>query len=413
MGSTRVRHLLLNWLALMTVGLMPGVILALGPFDPSPAWPLCGRITENPPAGWDKTSGCPSQRWGNPTFNDGPIASTFGPRLLFSQNYRFDFHRGIDIATPTGTPIFAFADGIVRIAGPSPYYRDPLVQLRHYRPGFTSCKDGASCYHTNYMHLSDWSVAKGDRVHKGDLIGYTGASGNGFEHLHFAIRDAPAQDPYSAWWRDSVHPLIALPYPDRGASTIRISQLRVDVTNPQNPIVSATITMPLTVELDLDRVEIEAYKRQADSRLAPIAQPGATPVGHTIEETGYWARPPFYSMMEWSRQYSYKNSRSIPWDSFRQNGIYRSPYWQQLPKSHNANIHLDAQYPGDPQVGEFNGWRFAPNHTNTSTEYVLSIESRTLTGTSHAEALCIRIRALDVHANATAWQQWNCEAHAK
>ncbi len=256
-------------------------------------------------------------------------------------------------------------------------------------------------------------MAKGNQVRKGELIGYTGASRNGFEHLHFTIRDAPAQDPYSAWWRDSVHPLIALPYPDTGASTIRISRLRVDISNPQNPIVSATITLPLTVELDLDRVEIEVYKRQANGHLTPIAQPGATPVGRTIEETGYWVRPPFYSMMEWNRQYSYKNSRDVPWDSFQRNGIYRSPYWQQLPASYNANIHLDAPSPADPQIGEFNGWRFAPNHTNTSTKYVLSIECHTLTGTTQAEALCIRLRALDVHANATAWHQWNCETGAK
>ena len=155
MGRTLIRHLWLGWLVSVAIWLMPCITLALGPFDPSPVWPLCGRITENPPPGWEKTSGCPPQRWGNSTFNDGPIASTFGPRLLGSQTYRFDFHRGIDIATPIGTPIFAFADGIVRIAGPSPSYRDPLVQLRHYRQGFTSCDNGASCYYTNYMHLSD------------------------------------------------------------------------------------------------------------------------------------------------------------------------------------------------------------------------------------------------------------------
>ncbi|WP_372877947.1 M23 family metallopeptidase, partial [Pseudomonas sp.] len=83
-------------------------------YDPSPAWPLCGRIAEAPPVGWDASQGCPSERWGSAAHADFPIASTFGPRQLPSDNYRYDFHRGLDIGTATGTPIFAITDGVVR-----------------------------------------------------------------------------------------------------------------------------------------------------------------------------------------------------------------------------------------------------------------------------------------------------------
>ena len=122
-------------------------------FDPNMAWPLCGRITENPPAGWQDTDGCPSERFGNSDHTDLPLRSVFGPRPLVSENERYDFHRGLDIPTPIGTPVFAIADGVVRIAGDNPSYSDPLVQLRHFRSGETSCSS-AGCYHSNYMHLS-------------------------------------------------------------------------------------------------------------------------------------------------------------------------------------------------------------------------------------------------------------------
>ncbi|MDH3604763.1 MAG: M23 family metallopeptidase, partial [Candidatus Tectomicrobia bacterium] len=353
---------------------------------------------------------CPSERWGNSNYTDAPLSSTFGPRQLASDHFRFDFHRGIDIAAPIGTPLFAFADGIVRKAGLDSAYTDPLIQLRHYRPGFDSCTSGAGCYHTNYLHVSTWVVAVGDSVQKGDLIGYTGASSSGFEHVHFEIRDAPAQDAFSAWNRDAIHPLRALAYPDSGAANLQLALDSVNVSDPTRPMVASTIRIPMSVELDLERIELEAYEWQSDGSLQPISQAGEIPVGNTIEESGYWVNPPFYAMCDWNRQYSYKDSSSKPWHTFQEGGTYESPYWYLLPPSYNPNVHLDAQDPDNAQVGLFNGWRLAPNHTNaTSSQYVLTVENHALVGTVDAANLCVRIRALDVHANATPWQSWNCD----
>ena len=44
-------------------------------FDQTMAWPLCGRINEAPPAGWLESDGCPTERWGDPNFDDLPIVS--------------------------------------------------------------------------------------------------------------------------------------------------------------------------------------------------------------------------------------------------------------------------------------------------------------------------------------------------
>ena len=165
--------------------------------DSQAVWPLCGRITEDKPKGWRPHKGCPSARFGNSLYTDEPFSSTFGPRPLGSESDRYDFHRGVDIATPTGTPIFAISDGNVEIAGVNSGYSDPLIKVRHYRPGFSTCTSGGGCYHSYYLHVSDWVVSEDETVNKGQLIGYTGASGaSGFQHLHFEVRrNGQREDP--------------------------------------------------------------------------------------------------------------------------------------------------------------------------------------------------------------------------
>jgi len=69
---------------------------------------------------------------------------------LYSENNRYGFHRGIDIATPNGTPFYAITDGIVMTAGDHPSYSDPLVSVRHFQPGENSC-DSGGCYQSQYL----------------------------------------------------------------------------------------------------------------------------------------------------------------------------------------------------------------------------------------------------------------------
>jgi murein DD-endopeptidase MepM/ murein hydrolase activator NlpD len=51
---------------------------------------------------------------------------------------------------------------------------------------------------TVYCHLSEIRVHIGESVRRGDALGHTGITGlrpgPGFEHLHFEVRDGPAQD---------------------------------------------------------------------------------------------------------------------------------------------------------------------------------------------------------------------------
>jgi len=86
-------------------------------------------------------------------------------------------HKGIDLAAPTGTPVYATADAIVGKA----YYS------RSY--GKVIYLDHGGDLETRYAHLSGMTVSAGQRVRKGQLIGYVGSTGRSTgPHLHYEVR---------------------------------------------------------------------------------------------------------------------------------------------------------------------------------------------------------------------------------
>ena len=94
-------------------------------------------------------------------------------------------HAGIDLASPTGTPIYAAADAVVGQAGVQGGYGN-LVELHH----------GAGIA-TRYGHLSSIRVNPGERVRRGKLIGLMGSTGRSTgSHLHYEVRiDGRAVNP--------------------------------------------------------------------------------------------------------------------------------------------------------------------------------------------------------------------------
>ena len=88
-------------------------------------------------------------------------------------------HKGIDLASPTGTPIRATADGVVSRADWFSSY-GLYVSLEH-----------GGNIETRYGHMSRLNVAAGQTVHKGDVIGYVGSTGRSTgPHLHYEVRIA-------------------------------------------------------------------------------------------------------------------------------------------------------------------------------------------------------------------------------
>ena len=343
-------------------------------------------------AGW-KADGCPAERWGSSDHTDLPLNSVFGPRLLVSENLRYDFHRGIDIATPNNTPVFAVADGVVRIAGDHPSYSDPLVQLRHFRPGETSCNAGG-CYHSNYLHMTSAAVAEGATVSKGDLIGYSGESASGFEHVHFEIRTAPADDVFSNWQRDTVNPAGVLPYASSDGATITFDA--VDNGDPTQPIVEVTVE---STRVDINRVELTLF----DAALDTIPQ-----AGNTANALGYNVLPSFFDMNLWNRQYTHKDSSSVPWESFGAGGENECPYHDDHGANYSAHVHMDQQDPADYQAGLFNGVRARPVK-HVAGEYYLNLTFYALTGPAVGQTQCI-VAEVFFAAGGSASQNWgNCD----
>lgn len=102
-------------------------------------------------------------------------------------------HKGIDLSSPIGTPIYATADGVVTRADWFSSY------------GLYISLDHGAALETRYGHLSRLNVAEGQAVRKGDLIGYVGSTGRSTgPHLHYEVRiDGMAVNPVPYMQGDS------------------------------------------------------------------------------------------------------------------------------------------------------------------------------------------------------------------
>jgi len=343
----------------------------IGPFtsDPVP-WPLCGRITENPPSGWIPAHGCPPTRFAA-AFTDLPLSSSFGPRPLVSSGYRYDFHRGIDISCAIGTPVFAIEDGTVVKAGNDPSYSDPVISIRHLREGGTSCASGG-CYHVLYLHMRTHSqggccaVSVGDTVSKGQLLGFTGESRSGYDHLHFEVRDAPPFDQYSAWQRDAIHPLHVLPY-DPSLQEAGSSEVAVQIDGGAAMYASGGIGHAVSVVLSTNRVDVIGVS------LTLFDDVGNPLEASQPQHDSYVVNGTSFMFDRDNLAYTHKNSGSFSWPSFGEGGEHECPYYRQHGTRYSAHVHLDQAAAGLPQVGEFNGVRVAAFGTRLTDDGVYSI----------------------------------------
>ena len=108
---------------------------------------------------------------------DGPVVSPFGPRTIEGH---YEYHPGIDIAVPEGTPIRAAADGTV-------IFTEPEASSGGY--GNYTCIDHGGGLSTCYAHQSSFAVSAGQSVSQGEIIGYSGCTGYCLgPHVHFEVR---------------------------------------------------------------------------------------------------------------------------------------------------------------------------------------------------------------------------------
>ncbi len=131
------------------------------------------------------------------------FTSAFGVRSDPFRGYAA-MHAGIDLASPTGTPIYATADGIV---GRAEWYGGygNMVDIEHGK--------GIA---TRYGHMSKIVAHPGQRVMRGELIGYVGSTGRSTgSHLHYEVRiDGRAVNPIP--FLQSANYLVAVNEPTPG-----------------------------------------------------------------------------------------------------------------------------------------------------------------------------------------------------
>jgi murein DD-endopeptidase MepM/ murein hydrolase activator NlpD len=113
-----------------------------------------------------------------------PIKNQDLMRMASGYGYRTDpftkkrrFHYGMDFSARRGTPIYATGNGVVKRADNRSSGYGKHIRIDH---GFG--------YVSLYAHLSKYNVRRGQRVKRGDIIGYVGNTGRSVgPHLHYEI----------------------------------------------------------------------------------------------------------------------------------------------------------------------------------------------------------------------------------
>jgi murein DD-endopeptidase MepM/ murein hydrolase activator NlpD len=113
------------------------------------------------------------------------LTSPFGIRIS-PFTHASDFHKGLDLSAPTGTAIYAAADGVVSYAG-----RVPLNQsVAWWRFGNVVVLRHSDRFLTIYGHCDTLNVRSGQQVKQGQSIATVGSTGwSTNSHLHYEIRN--------------------------------------------------------------------------------------------------------------------------------------------------------------------------------------------------------------------------------
>jgi murein DD-endopeptidase MepM/ murein hydrolase activator NlpD len=120
------------------------------------------------------------------------IASGYGYRIHPIYKTR-KLHTGMDFSAKSGTPIYATGDG-------------KILKVRKSRRGYGNhvIIDHGYGYKTLYAHMKKYIVQKGQKIKRGEVIGYVGNTGTSVApHLHYeVIKDSKKIDPANFYYND-------------------------------------------------------------------------------------------------------------------------------------------------------------------------------------------------------------------
>ncbi len=120
------------------------------------------------------------------------LASGFGYRMHPIYKVR-KMHEGTDFSLPTGTPVYATGDGVVVYTKTKFSGYGKHIKIKH---GFG--------YQTLYAHLNEFLVKPGQKVKRGQVIGYSGNTGGSTApHLHYeVIVNGVKKNPVNYFYQD-------------------------------------------------------------------------------------------------------------------------------------------------------------------------------------------------------------------
>lgn len=129
-----------------------------------------------------------------PISNDDLTRTASGYGLRIHPIYKITkFHSGMDFTAPPGIDVYATGDGVIAAVQSSQRGLGKHIIIDH---GFG--------YSSIYAHLSNFNVRKGQKVHRGDVIGYVGNTGTSVaNHLHYEIKlNGKNVDPVNYYFED-------------------------------------------------------------------------------------------------------------------------------------------------------------------------------------------------------------------
>lgn len=176
-------------------------------------------------------------------------------------------HQAIDMRAAVGTPVFAAEDGTVEIVyhwngkrtqGDTNSYGN-MVKIRH-------ANWNGGTVHTLYAHLNSITVKKGQAVKTGQVIGYSGNTGNSFgAHMHFEVR----------WKNKRTNPLVWLDNDFTKATgkvfTFRTGEHSVDKSVGEANSTSGNVQPSTTAETELWGVDVSRYQGNINWRKVAAA----------------------------------------------------------------------------------------------------------------------------------------------
>lgn len=120
------------------------------------------------------------------------LASGFGMRIDPIYKVR-RMHTGVDFSATRGTPVYATGDGVIKNVATNygGYGKEVLI-------------DHGYGYVTRYAHLSDFNVSEGQKIKRGECIGYVGSTGKSTApHLHYEVlKDNKKVNPVHYFYND-------------------------------------------------------------------------------------------------------------------------------------------------------------------------------------------------------------------